>query len=202
MYEYNMTYPNELYHYGVKGMKWGKRKAHVTLGNRYHSRAARSVQRDADNLRKHGYKSEADAVQLVADKHRQKAAESQRKADSKQPMSTKKKVAIVVGVGAAVAATALAAYGGYKYSSIKKQNLALGKYKADSVLKMYKTIGDEFTGLGKRAAMLNETKKQNFSTAYKNVKEANANLNRNFEYYGPSVTRYKGKIHYNGTAGF
>lgn len=26
MYEYNMTYPNELYHYGVKGMKWGIRR--------------------------------------------------------------------------------------------------------------------------------------------------------------------------------
>ena len=141
MYEYNYTYPNEVYHYGVKGMKWGKRKARVTIGNRYHSRAAESVQRDADNLRKHGYKAEADAVQAVADKHRQTAAESQRKADSKQPMSAKKKVAIAAGVGAAVTVAVLAAYGGYKYSSIKKQNLALGKYKADNVLKMYKTIG-------------------------------------------------------------
>lgn len=202
MWEYNYNYSDELYHYGVKGMKWGRRKARLTIGNRYHTRAAKSVQKDADSLRKHGYKAEADAVQKVADKHRQKAADSQRKRDTRTPMSTKKKAAIAAGVGAAIVATSLAAYGGYKISSIKKQNIALGKYKADNVLKMYKTIGDDFTGLGKRAAMINETKKQSLSTAYKNVKEAHKNLDRNYQYYGPSVTRYKGKIRYNGTAGF
>lgn len=36
-------------------------------------RAADAAQRDADNLRKHGYTAEADAVQKVADKNRQKA---------------------------------------------------------------------------------------------------------------------------------
>lgn len=54
-----------------------------TIGNKYHSRAAAAIQRDADNLRKNGYKSEAEAVQKVADKHRAKAQESQRKYDTK-----------------------------------------------------------------------------------------------------------------------
>ena len=127
----------ELQHYGVKGMKWGVRRArgHGGLGSyatrkrqlagdkrdleglnkgRHLSygltkkrqaaldardkvalekriaknserqrvkdekksrleRAADAAQRDSDNLRKHGYKAEADAVQKVADKNRFKA---------------------------------------------------------------------------------------------------------------------------------
>ena len=69
---------NELMHYGVLGMKWGVRR---------HTRAANAVQRDADNLRKHGYKAEAEAVQKVADKHRQKAANAQRKLNVKKKKS-------------------------------------------------------------------------------------------------------------------
>ena len=40
MWQYNHSQPNELMHYGKKGMKWGKRKAKVasiakSIGPRY-----------------------------------------------------------------------------------------------------------------------------------------------------------------------
>mgnify|MGYP006967411505 CR=1 FL=1 len=71
----------ELQHHGVKGMKWGVRRyqnkdGSLTQKGKKRSRlerAADAAQRDADNLRKHGYTAEADAVQKVADKNRQKA---------------------------------------------------------------------------------------------------------------------------------
>ena len=81
MNDYNDDY---LIHYGIKGMKWGVRRTNKSFGNRIYSRAAKSAQKDADDLRKHGYKDEAVAVQKVADKNRQKAAASQKKYDLKQ----------------------------------------------------------------------------------------------------------------------
>lgn len=96
-----------LFHHGIKGQKWGKRRyqnedgsltpsgkaryGYETVGNRRHTKAANAAQRDADNLRKSGYKTEADAVQKVADKHRQKAAASQEKYDQKQAAKAERK---------------------------------------------------------------------------------------------------------------
>lgn len=51
MYEYNMTYPNELYHYGVKGMKWGVRRyqnkdgTYTSAGKKRRSQDPETVQK-------------------------------------------------------------------------------------------------------------------------------------------------------------
>lgn len=86
---------NELYNYGVKGMQWGRRKkqTQTSLGYRYHMRGANASQRDADELRKHGYKAEADAVQKQADKARRKAEASQQRYEQKVNTKSAKKTA-------------------------------------------------------------------------------------------------------------
>lgn len=72
---------NELYHYGVLGMKWGVRRAR---------KSAIATSRDAADLRKHGYIKEADAVQKVSDKQRKKAYELQRKIDNQNANKKRK----------------------------------------------------------------------------------------------------------------
>jgi hypothetical protein len=141
---------NELKHHGVKGMKWGRRKA-------------------TDS-----------GTETTKTK--------------KPKMSVKKKVAI----GAAIAATALAAYGAYKIHSIKSQNVALGVARANAVFDMYSTIGQRDKGLSEFKTQVQKTRKQSLSTAYKNVKEAHKNLNYNSSYYGDHIIRKFGKIRYKG----
>lgn len=66
---YIIKYPDQLIHYGVKGMRWGVRKDKYANRN---LRAAAKSRRDAAELKKAGYHEEAKAVYKVAKKQQKK----------------------------------------------------------------------------------------------------------------------------------
>lgn len=71
-----MRYTNdELRHFGVMGMRWGRRRAQS---------AAKAQSRDAADLRKHGFKKEAAAVQKNANKERTKALSLDKRIKAKE----------------------------------------------------------------------------------------------------------------------
>ena len=65
MYEYNMTYPNELYHYGVKGMKWGVRRYQNKDGS-YTSEGKKRREQDPETIQKRKAIAKKVAVATVA----------------------------------------------------------------------------------------------------------------------------------------
>ena len=159
---------NELYHFGVKGMKWGVRRNRSNLGGnssfrtRRLQRAVNANNRDVKSLKSAGYNKEAAAVKAVGDKNRAKLAKSQaRDAARNTPeaqAARKEKLKKAAKVGAAVAGTALAAYGVYKVSKVisnKKQMQA-----AEAAVK--KSLADKNTLMN----TVNAAKKNpNFSNA-------------------------------------
>ena len=142
-------YNNELYHYGVPGMRWGHRKAQPISAERrrYNSAkgAAKSARKGYNKAfnKAYGYSSRHPISQYVGKKakaesnkrwndahdkatklNKDKAAYKQAKKDYKQTDEYKAKRAKAVKVGAAAAGTALAAYGAYKASNIIKDKAA------------------------------------------------------------------------------
>lgn len=150
---------NELYHYGVKGMRWGHRKATyqntaVRTGNSAQRQAylnAKANKRAATKDFKKAYNkayNRSIAAYSPIKKHRQandarwddavKKAQASNAADKaykdakkayKQTDEYKAKRAKAIKVGAAVAGTALAAYGAYKVSGILKDKAVAKAYK-------------------------------------------------------------------------
>ena len=122
MWQYNYCDPNELYHHGVLGMKWGVHRApkRTYSGKEisdYRKRKLSEAPSKAESPRgaNKGWYKNAPKSTLIREMRQEdaKAAADARKA-SKTPMSDKTKKALKVG--AVATGTVLAAYGAYKVS--------------------------------------------------------------------------------------
>lgn len=122
---------NELYHYGVKGMRWGHRMARGHAGpGRYvtKKRQLAGDKRDLETLNNGGHLSKGfTKKRQAAFDRRDKAALEKRIVKNEKDLSQnkeskgltdKQKTALKVGV--AVAGTTLAAYGTYKLNNFVK----------------------------------------------------------------------------------
>ena len=126
---------NELYHFGVKGMRWGHRKVRGHAGPGKYATRKRQLagdKRDLDYLNKGEHLSVGltKKRQAAYDK-RDKAVLEKRIAKNEQKnnkgLSTKQKK--VLKVGAAAAGTMLAVYGAYKFSKwVDNQNVKLATH--------------------------------------------------------------------------
>ena len=131
-----MDYYNELYHHGVKGMKWGVRKRTDAFSAKAtgHRIAAKVYDINAKAYKKSNkalssMNAAARTTSLKKAEQAQAEANKRREA-ANTPEARKARVKKAVKVGAAVAGTALAAYGAYKVSKHIKSEAGKRSYES------------------------------------------------------------------------
>lgn len=129
---------NELYHHGVKGMKWGVRRkaalrsvAGSKLGKAIIKTSGLNSAQKKQALREH--------EQLAKEKQAAKQAKKEAANTPEAKAARKAKMKKAAIIGASVAGTALAAYGAYKaHNFIREKNQEIhvneGKVKCDRML--------------------------------------------------------------------
>ena len=140
MSDYRIVYSDELYHYGVPGMRWGHRKREAKteyrrrLGaslDKYdktieriekpYKRGQTLSKKDQERERKALNTQVREADKAKSDYKKAKADIKAEKKEYKQSAEYKAKRAKAVKVGAAAAGTALAAYGTYKLNKFVRE---------------------------------------------------------------------------------
>ena len=183
IYLVHKDHTNELYHYGVKGMKWGHRTRYTSeAGQRYASakKAYRQAKKDYSKAydEAHNYSSRHSIRQFTNKKSRAesnkkwddaynkantasktKTEYNQAKKEYKQSDEYKAKRAKALKVGAAAAGTALAAYGAYKvHKMVRDKNFELAKKKGQAIADKYYNENYRTTWYNKKHGQLQVTK--------------------------------------------
>ena len=175
-------YENELYHYGVKGMRWGHRKAQPVSSARNRMNTAKTEYKSAKKAynksfnrayrkslasfspsKKMRQRNNARWEQAINDAERASSAKSkykQAKKAYKQTDEYKAKRAKYIKTGAAVAGTALAVYGAYKLNKyVKSTNFKyheeIGKRKASEYLDKFSKASSKATDAAGKRVMEN-----------------------------------------------
>lgn len=178
MWEYNYYNPNELYHYGVKGMRWGKRKTRQWATAQHQPSSFKSSVL-AGTYAATGNRRVGEALGRSNDRDAERwkqAKDADPKSYEKKPMSTQKKVAIGVAVTAGVLA---AGYGAYKVNNIVKnkaynKSVEAGKRALSSLVTDSKTH-DYLSKDIESAARYNS---RNFVQSVKTIKKNQRRLSR------------------------
>lgn len=163
-----LYYTTELSHHGVKGMKWGVRKD----PEKYISRTAKRVYKlegsNSARSRKRGAKLEEKLEEYVhtnrtpaKDAALKRAVEQEQNRDKKS-MSTAKKVAIGIGVAAAIGVTA--------YGIHKGRKIAIDSLSKDAINKGKSYVAAGMKGKESAAHIMNNADKAKLRGSFETMK--------------------------------